>query len=211
MNHWGIFAYYVKWKLTITTPCGLKVVQGIKNNMSYLAPVLANASTYMERDSSAWYVETRFTQQDSLNYDRIVHHKTAQLMVAENTDTTEIISFINRAKAEALEPYLYFEDNASTAMKGGHELPVTPLPESKLYPNPASGTLYIDPASFNKNEAISIEIYDLMGKLIQSRSVPYVSRNISIDISLVAEGSYVLTLRQGKHAEHHKLTKNKTN
>jgi hypothetical protein len=212
MNHWGIFAYYVKWKLTITTPCGQKVIQGVKNNMSYIAPMLAKASTFREPDSSAWYFETRLTEQDSLNYDGMVHSKVAQLMVADGTDTTEIISFIDKAKAEALEPYLYFEDKASIAMKGGHELSVTQLPESKLYPNPASGNLYIELAiSFNKDEVVNIDIHDLMGKLVQSQSVHNASGNVSIDISPIAEGNYILTLRQDKHTEHHKLTKVKRN
>lgn len=210
MNHWGIIAYYVKWKLTITTPCGQKVIQGVKNNLSYIAPTPAKTSTYMEPDSSAWYFETRFTEQDSLNYDRTVHNKVALLMVAEGTDTTEVISFINKAKADALEPYLYFEGGSSIAMKEKHQLPAISINESKLYPNPANDDIYIElGTSFAKNEAMSIEIYDLMGKLVQSQSFLNATGNTSIDINSIADGNYMIMLRQDKHVEHHKLVKRK--
>ncbi len=207
MNHWGIFGYYVKWKLTITTACGQKVTTGHKNNFSYVAPSLARVSTFMEPDSSAVYLETRFTTQDSIQYNAAVHSAVARSMFADGTDTTEVLAFIEKAKAQALEPYLYFEDHV-TAMKSGISLPAT-ASESCLYPNPANNILYIKPGvSFGQDKPIDITIHDLAGKQILTSAISYPKGNtITIDISHLAAGNYIVTLLQDKHTEHHKLAK----
>lgn len=65
--------------------------------------------------------------------------------------------------------------------------------EIKVYPNPSSDIIYIE---YNSNELIQANVYDLMGRLIETQQLN--TTNQQIDISNYAEGDYILKLSDGQ-------------
>ena len=69
----------------------------------------------------------------------------------------------------------------------------------QLLPNPARNTVNVKWIQDNSNEAI-IKIYDLRGKAVLSRNLDanaYDPNGLSLDISMLSEGMYVLSLVSG--------------
>src|SRR5690606_34233076 len=81
--HWGILPYYIRWELTITTSCGSKVLKGTKNNWPFQAPMIGKPATFMEADSLTFYLETRFTENDSLFYENTIESLVASKFVED--------------------------------------------------------------------------------------------------------------------------------
>lgn len=209
MWHYGILPYYLKWELTITTPCGSKTLTGIKDNMSYLVPMLSKPETFMENDSSVFYLETRFSNQDSVEYERTVRDIVATKFVEDVNDTIAINNMIGKIRMEALEPYLYFVDvdserdlqPMSKFIKNNNDIDIN---LSKIYPNPASKEIRVNLSNnFNLNQKIRYKIQNLLGQTLQFGIL-----NNSINISNLETGSYVLELYQsGVNTEHKKFIK----
>ncbi|MFN5912574.1 MAG: GEVED domain-containing protein, partial [Bacteroidota bacterium] len=77
--------------------------------------------------------------------------------------------------------------------------------EVELYPNPVSGELTVDLSSV-ANEDITVELYDLSGKLLTTRT----NNNgplITIDMTNFANGLYHLKLRSNKAQSMRKISK----
>ena len=206
MVHWSFVPYYLKWKLTIINSCGAKTIQGTKNNMSYLMPLLANPSTFMEKDSSVLYMETRFTIADSLNYEKAVSDIISTRFVEDLNDTISIANMIEQIRTEALEPYLFFADKDPTkAIMAKFNIDSNNVSTnlSTVYPNPALQLINIQLSDkFNRNEKIRYKIFDFIGKLM---TVGVLEGDI--DIANLASGSYVVYLYQAEYSEHCKFTK----
>jgi hypothetical protein len=74
------------------------------------------------------------------------------------------------------------------------------------YPNPANNQLAIRSLQFAKNP-ISIKIYNLIGELVLSRSIntKEISSEITLDVSQVPEGMYVVNVSDGKKIDRSKV------
>lgn len=72
-----------------------------------------------------------------------------------------------------------------------------------LYPNPLIDRLYIEPK--NSTQVRSIGIYNLQGQLIQS--IPQVS-NVSVDVSNLPKGIYIVQVKTDKGTSTTKVVKN---
>ncbi len=73
------------------------------------------------------------------------------------------------------------------------------LNELKLYPNPAKGnTIY-----FNTNKHLNIKIYDVLGKLVMSKSIN--NNNDYIDISNINKGVYLVRISSDNQSTTKKL------
>lgn len=204
------FRYYVKWVLKITNSCGTRTIQGVQNTVPYLAPMLSNPKTFMAIDTSALYLEARFTHSDSLQYRKAIYDRVGKTTVEEGTDTTEIFSLIHKIAAEELEPYLYFEDRKVETMKATTELPLLLSHQSKLYPNPVYEELYIELGTEWSKGSLQIEIHDIFGRNLMTKNINNVSNEmVTVNIRNLTEGNYIVTLKQSKHLEHYKIVKKK--
>jgi hypothetical protein len=65
-----------------------------------------------------------------------------------------------------------------------------------IYPNPVSDLLYVDGITF-KNSKIEIQISDMQGKIVKSLNNFIGTEKISIDISELSNGNYLIQLVSG--------------
>lgn len=71
----------------------------------------------------------------------------------------------------------------------------------KMYPNPATNTLY-----FNTTEDVKVNIYNVLGKLIQSSEITESKKDM--DVSNLATGIYLVKISNGKQFITKKIMKN---
>lgn len=192
MTHWGIFAYLVRWELTINSPCGTKVLKGLKDNLSYTVPFAGQTHTFMEADSSAAYLETRFTADDSMRYEQTVQATIAGQFIENVNDTAGIYALINKISIEALEPYLYFgdkkPDTSISTQSAAINLPVEN--RTRVYPNPAKDILNVKlSATFAGQEPVYYSIINPSGRQVKEGSLTN-----SINISGLNNGTYILKI-----------------
>lgn len=102
--------YYINWELKVSTACGSRIFTGSNSNMPFVSPMAGKPATYMERDSSALYLEARFSEEDSVQYEQFVAARVASEFIEDINDTAAIAALIGKIRFEALEPYLYFEE-----------------------------------------------------------------------------------------------------
>ncbi len=65
-----------------------------------------------------------------------------------------------------------------------------------LFPNPSSENIGIDLSSLN-DKILMLRIYDVQGKLIKEIQSPEASSNLSLNISDLSKGNYILTVITG--------------
>jgi len=171
-----------------------------------------------EADTNTFYLNAYIDDQD--RYDTAVYYGIAANMVSEEefADTLFMDELIEKVKAEALEPYLITDNIESSLNKGGsgfdtpgNEDNMPPMLKSRLkvYPNPVQSNITIVADSrFTDKRSISIQVYDLAGKVIKSGLLDYRKGNImTYDLSDIADGNYILELQQDHIKEHIKITK----
>lgn len=78
--------------------------------------------------------------------------------------------------------------------------------EPVVYPNPIINTLFIEVGDFNES-SVPIEIYDLAGKLIFSKSYNIRTSTLEVDLSNLTSGFYVLKLRTEEKTYIYKIGK----
>ena len=78
------------------------------------------------------------------------------------------------------------------------------IAKATIYPNPAKDLLQVDFPGLNGN--LTVQIFDIHGKLVQAKSLTAGSSK-SIDISSLSKGVYVIQLHSELHTEQHKLIK----
>ena len=78
--------------------------------------------------------------------------------------------------------------------------------EPLVYPNPIVNTLFIEVGDFNES-SVPIEIYDLAGKLIFSKSYNIRTSTLEVDLSNLTSGFYVLKLRTEEKTHIYKIGK----
>ena len=73
--------------------------------------------------------------------------------------------------------------------------------ELKLYPNPTRGITWLElPECSKQEDAISIEIININGTLVQSKAVPINNRNARLDLQHLPSGVYILSASiKGSH------------
>lgn len=74
----------------------------------------------------------------------------------------------------------------------------------KVYPVPVSKTLYIN--STNTFKATSVRVYDMMGKELMRKDISFKTNTESLDVSTLANGTYLLILSDGKTTSQAKFT-----
>lgn len=205
-------SYNIKWTMNVTDASGTWSRSGERNSKTAL--------NQQEDDENTYYVNAYIDDQD--RYDETVYNSVAATMVSEDeyNDTLYMNEMIEKIKAEALEPYIISDDlKSSPKPSSGREKPVnedhtSTVPESKLriYPNPVQSNITIIADSrFTDKQSVTINVYDLIGKLIKSGKLDYRKGNImTYDLSDVADGNYILELKQGNINEHIKITKAKS-
>lgn len=76
----------------------------------------------------------------------------------------------------------------------------------EIYPNPVVTELKINPGTSDSKD-ISVEIRNILGTSLLSKSYPAGGGTITIDMSKFSTGTYLLTLKQGKVNSVHKIIK----
>lgn len=167
MWHGGIFPYIIRWELNITTPSGSKTLKGGKNNLPYIVPIVAKPETFMETDSSTFYLETRFTEEDSMHYEQKVSDIIAAKFVENPDDTVAVTEMIGKIRMEAIEPYLYFgteEDYVPAMTKFLIDTNSIDSGLSEIFPASASQTLTENfSEKFDAHRQVPFKIYNELG------------------------------------------------
>ena len=79
--------------------------------------------------------------------------------------------------------------------------------EPILYPNPVqNNTLFIN-TGLIETSAVPIEIYDVSGKLIVSKTYYPTSNNLEVDVSSIANGFFVLKITTTEKTYNYKIIK----
>lgn len=106
-------------------------------------------------------------------------------------------------------------DNAGTAtveegeLNGYHYLEVAdvePISKSKIYPNPASLTAFVD-VNVKKGEILKLSIIDLSGKTVVTNEFSSLNGNVQLPVNLerVSAGVYTVKIELGSRIENQKL------
>lgn len=195
--------YYINWELKVSTACGSRIFTGSNSNMPFASPMAGKPATYMERDSSALYLEARFSEEDSVQYEQFVAARVASEFIEDINDTAAIAALIGKIRFEALEPYLYFEEEEERS-----ETMLAPAKatasESKVYPNPAANSITVRLSErFDPDEAVNFTIRNVLSTSERSGTL---STDI-INIASLAAGNYLLELRQKEITEYVRFVK----
>ena len=78
--------------------------------------------------------------------------------------------------------------------------------EPILYPNPVQDMLFINIGLTNLTR-IPVEIYDLTGKLIVSKTYSPTSNTLSIDVSNIESGFFILKITTSEKTHNYKIIK----
>lgn len=205
--HHFINYYNISWTLKVTNGCGYRLFNGSKNVFQYKAPSFAKPDTYIEKDGSAIYLQTRMNEQDSIDLEQNVRNMLRSKMVESVDDTIAINSMICDAYMTCLEPYIYFDDmDTSSTINSAVGLNLNKKDmKSMVFPNPASGQLAVALGTlFAGAEKISYKIIDLNGRLVDQAML---SAICYINIEKLSTGAYILELSTGDKLEQVKFYK----
>lgn len=75
-----------------------------------------------------------------------------------------------------------------------------------IYPNPTAGLLTVDFADNTKNQAVVVEIYDIIGNRLERKTAVGMDK-ITLDLSEMPPGIYIITLHGGRFKTHQKIIK----
>ena len=105
--------------------------------------------------------------------------------------------FISSCKRDNISEALLFIDKICF---DGDYIPVENeiFVECNLYPNPAEDVIYVNNI-LEKNSTISVEIFDISGKLKYVDNIIADNRNLMINISFLRRGYYILIMDNGKN------------
>ncbi|MBL0912294.1 MAG: T9SS type A sorting domain-containing protein [Bacteroidia bacterium] len=92
------------------------------------------------------------------------------------------------------------EQNRSGAMSA--QEPETADNDLRIFPNPTTGQLNI---SLDTDLDAQVDVFDLFGKKIQSRTIAAGTRTLQIDLSGYAKGMYLIHVTKGSETSTHKV------
>ena len=115
------------------------------------------------------------------------------------TDETEIELQLSRGNNELIV-------RTNKDCQGVYKKTIFLNTEPLVYPNPIVNTLFIEVGDFNES-SVPIEIYDLAGKLIFSKSYNIRTSTLEVDLSNLTSGFYVLKLRTEEKPHKYKIGK----
>lgn len=75
----------------------------------------------------------------------------------------------------------------------------------RIYPNPASGFIYIDLESGNATKVLKIRLYSLDGRIVLEQNNNFENKILKIPVSELNKGMYFLTIMGEKYIESHKI------
>jgi len=79
----------------------------------------------------------------------------------------------------------------------------------KVFPNPSSGTLFIrTPEALRQSSHITIEFYDLSGKLVLSQKKQNIKNQFQVQLNAIESGIYLNSLRDGLKSYNKKVILN---
>ena len=78
--------------------------------------------------------------------------------------------------------------------------------EPLVYPNPVHNTLFINTADINMT-TVPVEIYDLSGKLIISKTYHTTTNSLKVDLSNIASGFFILKIVTKEKIHNYKIVK----
>ncbi len=70
-----------------------------------------------------------------------------------------------------------------------------------IWPNPAGNTLEVNIPSWNAGESVQLQVNDMQGRPLMNRQLGDQQQRVSLDLSTLTPGMYLLTLRSGEHLE----------
>jgi len=70
-----------------------------------------------------------------------------------------------------------------------------------IWPNPAGSTLEVNIPVWNAGESVQLQINDMQGRPLMYRQLGDQQQRVSLDLSQLTPGMYLLTLRSGEHLE----------
>ncbi|NOQ27912.1 MAG: T9SS type A sorting domain-containing protein [Bacteroidales bacterium] len=75
----------------------------------------------------------------------------------------------------------------------------------KIYPNPTRGKLAIEIVNYNLNDVGTIQVFDMVGRLVQN--VTKLSNQLEVDITSEPSGSYIIIIVIGDEKSEWKVIK----
>lgn len=70
-----------------------------------------------------------------------------------------------------------------------------------IWPNPAGNTLEVNIPVWNTTESVQLQVNDMQGRPLMYRQIGDQQQRATLDLSSLAPGVYLLTLRSGEHLE----------
>lgn len=70
-----------------------------------------------------------------------------------------------------------------------------------IWPNPAGSTLEVNIPMWNAGESVQLQVNDMQGRPLMYRQLGDQQQRVSLDLSTLTPGMYLLTLRSGEHLE----------
>ncbi|MCU7550616.1 Ig-like domain-containing protein [Chitinophagaceae bacterium LB-8] len=84
--------------------------------------------------------------------------------------------------------------NLGMAMPTENNMTMSASASLRLYPNPASSTIYVDLNGLTNNQPAKLTIYNMAGSMVKSMPVTLSGNNIKVDISTLVPGTYLLSV-----------------
>jgi hypothetical protein len=210
-------------KLTSKTVSGLGVVNGIAvcgtMNTSTMQPVSGFAFNqrpanfngkwqHMIYGTSQGYIDVQLTRWDVISQSRVIvasKHQTLSGMAMSwanftmpltymdgNYPDSCIITMAASGSAPTNNDYLWVDNLGFTGTVTG--IAQTTFDANiSLYPNPATDNLFLNLSPL-KDKYVTIEIADIQGKIVMSNPNSEVASNISVTVSELPKGNYVLNI-----------------
>ncbi|WP_288878850.1 T9SS type A sorting domain-containing protein [Pedobacter panaciterrae] len=201
--------YYVNWSLKITSTCNTNTQTGTSMWSGYgFRPISAIAN----QDSTIFSVNAHFNSpSDTLNYNQAVSSRISRIYI-EDTDTNKLRQIINIVKLEEFAPYLVVGQEQLLAERPNEQKDETAITQSNtmIFPNPTDGELNIIPdAGYKIGELMIINLYDMTGRMIISKSVNCSAEMKPFSLADLPESIYSVEIKQSSRTERIKIVKKK--
>ncbi|MCU7550617.1 Ig-like domain-containing protein [Chitinophagaceae bacterium LB-8] len=174
--------------VTITSP---------KANATYTAPASVRlTATAADADGSISKVEF-YKGSTLIQTEKIAPYDWTWTNVAAGTYTITAKAYDNSGNVTVSAPVTITVKKAASlgmAMPTENNMEMNASASLRLYPNPASSTIYVDLNGLTNNQPAKLTIYNMAGSMVKSMPVTLSGNNIKVDISTLVPGTYLLTV-----------------